>query len=506
MVSDVSVSNVIKVKDTVCKSVSNSKMAAEAQVRKKPIAEDILEATKEAVKSEAQKRIEEHCGDLHLSNHQAHILEKRMRMSIEKGLTRRGHELSSIKCFPTYVKRLPTGKEKGRFLSLDLGGTNFRVMLVDLPGSRDEKPKVGPIRKRQIPEDVMQSRGTRLLDYIAGQIAEFVRENKLVEQRGLPIGFTFSFPCEQKGLSSATLTRWTKGFNCPDLVGQDVGQLLSEAMERTEELRGGKARLVAILNDSTGCLLSCAWGEPRCRVGLIVGTGCNACYLEDGNRVEMWQQEEPGSTVVINTEWGAFGECGELDFILTKWDIAVDQESANPGMHIYEKMISGMYVGDLVRHILKDLAEQKLIFQNVDAKRLSEKGSVETRHVCEIESDPIGSFDRCREALEAILGSNEAVCESDCYAVRHVCEEVTRRACMLLAAGLAALLRRMDYKDVIIAVDGTLFRCHPLFYCIAKKKIAQLMGSDYQFDMVMSSDGSGVGAAVIAAVEAPKEE
>ena len=33
---------------------------------------------------------------------------------------------SSVKCFPTYVRHLPTAEETGRFLALDLGGTNFR--------------------------------------------------------------------------------------------------------------------------------------------------------------------------------------------------------------------------------------------------------------------------------------------------------------------------------------------------------------------------------------------
>ena len=27
--------------------------------------------------------------------------------------------------------------------------------------------------------------------------------------------------------------------------------------------------------------MSCAWKEPRCRIGLILGTGTNACYLEE---------------------------------------------------------------------------------------------------------------------------------------------------------------------------------------------------------------------------------
>ncbi len=30
--------------------------------------------------------------------------------------------------------------------------------------------------------------------------------------------------------------------------------------------------------------MSCAWKEPKCRIGLIVGTGTNACYLEVGQK------------------------------------------------------------------------------------------------------------------------------------------------------------------------------------------------------------------------------
>jgi hexokinase len=34
------------------------------------------------------------------------------------------------------------------------------------------------------------------------------------------------------------------------------------------------------LIDDLGCLMSCAWKNPKCRIGLIIGTGTNACYLE----------------------------------------------------------------------------------------------------------------------------------------------------------------------------------------------------------------------------------
>jgi hexokinase len=41
---------------------------------------------------------------------------------------------------------------------------------------------------------------------------------------------------------------------------------------------------------------------------------------------------------------------------------------------------------------------------------------------------------------------------------RYVCECVSRRAGFMVSAGVAALLKRMDYKDVVVAVDGSVFR------------------------------------------------
>ena len=67
---------------------------------------------------------------------------------------------------------------------------------------------------------------------------------------------------------------------------------------------------------------SCAWKDNRCRVGLILGTGTNACYLEDVKNIETLDQQgfSEQDHMVVNTEWGAFGDNGELDFIKTKWD------------------------------------------------------------------------------------------------------------------------------------------------------------------------------------------
>ena len=223
---------------------------------------------------------------------------------------------------------------------------------------------------------------------------------------------------------------------------------------------------------------SCAWKDNRCRIGLILGTGTNACYLEDIKNIETINPEDfPGQEhMVINTEWGAFGDNGELDFVKTKWDVAVDDTSVNPGKQLFEKMISGrwtvlgiisssishlavgMYMGELVRQVLVDLMKDDLIFIGADRERLLERGAFFTRYASEIESDPVGDYTRCRQALEELGVDPDEVTDDDCSAVRYVCEAVSRRASMMASAGITALLKKMDYKDVVIAIDGSLFR------------------------------------------------
>jgi hexokinase len=55
------------------------------------------------------------------------------------------------------------------------------------------------------------------------------------------------------------------------------------------------------------------------------------------------------------------------------------------------------------------------------------------------------------------------VSDDDCSAIRHVCECVSRRAGFMVSAGITALLKKMDYKDVVVAIDGSVFRYILLF-------------------------------------------
>jgi len=442
--------------------------------------------------TEKRMKIEDLCRDLVVNNDHIHCVEQRMQLAIEQGLTKRLNSSSSVKCFPTYVRHLPTGEETGRFLALDLGGTNFRVLVIDI--EQDKQFKMDS-KVFAIPKEIMEGPGVELFDHIAKCLAEFVHEKGL-EASCLPLGFTFSFPCQQEGLAIGKLTSWTKGFKCAGVEGKDVVVLLREALARRGDVN---IEVCAILNDTTGCLMSCAWKDSKCRIGLIIGTGTNACYLEDIDNVELWDGDSGNPRhVIINTEWGGFGDNGELDFIRTKWDLSVDEGSLNPGAQTFEKMISGMYMGELVRQVLVDMVWEDLMFEDQNTDGLFEPGAFLTKYVSKVEADPVGDYTKCRKVM-AELGMPD-VSEEDCSVVRHICECISRRAGFMAAAGITALLKKMDYHDVTIAIDGSVFRYHPHFPNIMQSRISQLMGVEYKFDLMLSTDGSGRGAALVAAV------
>ena len=50
------------------------------------------------------------------------------------------------------------------------------------------------------------------------------------------------------------------------------------------------------------------------------------------------------------------------------------------------------------------------------------------------------------------------------------------------------------------------FRYHPHFKNVMQSRISQLMGIDYKFDLMLSEDGSGRGAALVAAVLKREEQ
>ncbi|RUS81302.1 hypothetical protein EGW08_010944, partial [Elysia chlorotica] len=414
-----------------------------------------------------------------------------MRQNLEEGLHPDTHADANIKCFPTYVRSVPDGTENGDFLALDLGGTNFRVLLINLNGQEVTMESKIYI----IPQHIMLGSGDQLFDHIADCIFKFMCDHDL-HDRTLPLGFTFSFPCRQVGLDKAILTTWTKGFKCDGVEGHDIVGLLHQAIQRRGDMKN--VRCLAVINDTVGALMSCAHSDRNCAIGLILGTGTNACYIEDLPNVKTWDGDynEP-KQVLINSEWGAFGNDGCLDFILTDFDRSIDKHSINPGKQIYEKMISGMYMGEIARLAIERLRKHNLLFEGEGSYHLSTRGRFYTKYVSEIEGDDVDNFTVTKQIFDEL----ELAChnEQDCRLVFFTID-IYNNNCLFSVPGIACLLNKMGRKEATVGVDGSLYRFHPFFHDLMMEKISQLIKPNLSFKLMLSHDGSGKGAALVAAV------
>ncbi|KAM5236449.1 hexokinase HKDC1 [Ctenodactylus gundi] len=440
-----------------------------------------------------RKQIDEVLALFRLTREQLVGVRDRMRAELEYGLKRNTHTLATVKMLPSYVCGMPDGTEKGKYLALDLGGTNFRVLLVKIRSGRRSVRMYNKIFA--IPLEIMQGTGEELFDHIVQCIADFLDYMGLKGAQ-LPLGFTFSFPCRQTSIDKGTLVEWTKGFKATDCEGEDVVDMLREAIKRRNEF---DLDIVAVVNDTVGTMMTCAYEDPNCEIGLIAGTGSNVCYMEEMRNIELVEGDE--GKMCINTEWGGFGDNGCIEDIRTLYDIEVDEGSLHPGKQRYEKMTSGMYLGEIVRQILIDLTKHGLLFRGQISERLRTRGIFETKFLSQIESDRLALL-QVRRILQQL--GLDSTCE-DSIIVKEVCGAVSRRAAQLCGAGLAAIVEKrredqgLEHLRITVGVDGTLYKLHPHFSRVLQETVRELAPRcDVTF--MLSEDGSGKGAALITAV------
>ncbi|MFH1453158.1 MAG: hexokinase [Armatimonadota bacterium] len=403
---------------------------------------------------------------------------------------------SSLKMIPAFVDK-PKGTEKGKFLALDLGGTNLRVLAVELDGKGSSN--ISAVSKFILPKKAMTGKGEELFDFIAECIEAFLDENGISKTKKYDLAFTFSFPVEQTNIAAGKLIVWTKGFTAKGVEGKDVIILLNEALKR----KGIKCiQVAALANDTVGTLAAKSYNDPNCDMGVILGTGTNACYPEKIANIKKWRGVDPKGTMVINMEWGNFNK---LRF--TPYDKEVDDESLNTGCQYLEKMVSGMYLGEITRIIICDLIKRGLIFNDPDCKVFIKKDSFQTEDMSLIASDESANYSSIEEFL-TLKGITEVTLH-DKLAMKKLCQFVSTRAAKVAAGAISAVITWIDPKlknSHTVGVDGTLYEKYPRFSNIMIEVFQSLFKEKAsRIKLALAKDGSGKGAAIIAAIAASKK-
>ncbi|GFZ10372.1 hexokinase 3 [Actinidia rufa] len=410
---------------------------------------------------------------------------------------------SDLQMILSYVDSLPTGNEKGLFYALDLGGTNFRVLRVQL-GGKDERVVATEFDQVSIPQELMFGTSEELFDFIASGLAKFAKKEggkyHLPRGRKREIGFTFSFPVKQTSVDSGILIKWTKGFAVSGTAGKDVVACLNEAMQR----QGLDMQVSALVNDTVGTLAGARYWDDDVMVAVILGTGTNACYVECVDAIpKLKGHNSTSGRTIINTEWGAFSN----GLPLTQFDREMDAESINPGEQIFEKTISGMYLGEIVRRVLVKTAEAGDLFGESVPEKLSTPFVLRTPDICAMQQDNSQDLVDVESILYDVVGLKSNL--NARKIVLEVCDTIVKRGGRLAGAGIVGILQKMEEeskgliygKRTVVAMDGGLYEHFSQYRRYLQDAVTELLGSEISKNVVIehTKDGSGIGAALLAA-------
>ncbi|KAG5566320.1 hypothetical protein RHGRI_002053 [Rhododendron griersonianum] len=473
-----------------------------------------------------------------------------MAVEMHAGLASEGG--SKLKMLLTFVDALPNGSEKGTYYALDLGGTNFRVLRVQLGGNSSDRSAIlrHDVDRQAIPPHLMTSTSEDLFDFIASSLKQFVEKeegfSELSAVKRMELGFTFSFPVKQMSILSGILIKWTKGFAIEDMVGKDVSEPLQQAMSKI----GLNMRVAAFVNDTVGTLALAHYHDEDTVAAVIIGTGTNACYLERADAIIKCQGLLTTSgCMVVNMEWGNFWSS---HLPRTSYDVDLDANSPNPNDQGFEKMVSGMYLGEIVRRVILRMSEESDSFGPISSK-LSAPFSLRFL-------SPFHRGSACARALGMNTDGNHYVMvviveelreltplmagihEDDSPDLREVarilnddleipdvplkvrklivkvCDVVTRRAARLAAAGIVGILKKIGRdgsggvtsgrtkglskaRRTVVAVEGGLYTNYSMFREYLNEAVTEILGEEISSHVILkdTEDGSGIGAALLAA-------
>jgi hexokinase len=289
---------------------------------------------------------------------------------MEQGL--QGAPDCSLAMIPAYVgidHRIPHDKPVA---VIDAGGTNLRTCLAQFDAS-------GAIQLSAFTKQPMLgTQGELSAQAFYGALADAVEPMIAAVDS---IGFCFSFPAEITPQFDGRLLHWTKEIEAPEMVGECVGAGLLRELDS----RGHRGKQVVILNDTVAALLAgMAQGQSfgaSSYVGFILGTGTNSAYVERNANIGKLIGLDQAVSQVINVESGGFSrfERGPLD-------LQLDRASANPGAHVFEKIISGVYMGPLALALFK-AAQTEGAFSPGGAAAIASMATLSTIHIDNLVAD-----------------------------------------------------------------------------------------------------------------------
>ncbi len=326
-----------------------------------------------------------------------------------------------------------------KVVAVDAGGTHLRAALVHFDAQR--RPVIENWTKARMPGTDEPLDKEAFYDGIAYQLGDLTQEAS-------GLGFCFSYPTDIQPSRDGMVVTLSKEIEAPNVVGTMVGAELASALER----RGVPApSSYVVLNDTVAALLA-GQADTGLRqfsdyVGFILGTGTNTCYVEDHEAIAKLSDLPFGGRMIINVESGAFAKApqGALD-------VALDATTGHPGEYVFEKMISGAYLGPLTLIAFKAAAADGLFCAGTQDALLALK-ALGTEELHDFLTFPPAAGNPLGQVVERMEGDDASI-------MFLLAEALVERAARFSAGSLAACVLQSGRgvrpeAPVLISAEGT---------------------------------------------------
>jgi len=348
---------------------------------------------------------------------------------------------SSLAMLPTYIEtgaEIPPNKP---VIVMDAGGTNFRVATVVF--ADDGKPSIEDFKLFKMPGLAGAVSKEKFFNTMAGYMEHVVKKSDRV-------GFCFSYPIEMSASKDGRVLYFSKEIQAPEVEGQMIGENLNLAISQTG--LSDKKKMV-LLNDTVATLLA-GRADPSGRsfdsyIGFVLGAGTNCSYIEQNKNITKAKDLDPAKSQIINVESGGFGKAprGAIDK-------KFDKSLVNPGVNVFEKMISGAYFGPMCLWTIHAAVKDKL-FSSVVGQKLAEITELSTKQASDFVYNPQASDNPLSKAIADAP-------EQDRVTLYFLVDRLIERAAKLTAINLSSVALasgkgKNPTRPICIVAEGTTF-------------------------------------------------
>ena len=169
---------------------------------------------------------------------------------------------------PSFVCDLPTGKENGKYLALDLGGSNFRVLRFKVENG---DVTLEASKKAKIPKELMSksSTGVDMFQFIADTVAQLPKTEGPRCQSSASARLYFFIPMQTIQAERRDVATLDEGFfETTGVVGANVVTLLQDAFLANNI----NVEVAALVNDTVGTLVAHVIEAPDTVLGKLLWT------------------------------------------------------------------------------------------------------------------------------------------------------------------------------------------------------------------------------------------